>query len=218
MRQRPIFHQNNHPLNRNHILILLLLCALFACQEKSNEKLPKLGHYDVEGGDTLFHTISTFQFVDQDSTVITNDDLSDYVYVSDFFFMHCPTICPKVKKQMLRLYDHYEDNSNIKFVSHTLDPKRDTPSRLKQYASNLGVAHDKWLFLTGSKDDIYTIKDDYFIAAVEDPDSPGGISHSGKIILVDKQGHVRSFAEGTDPKEVDEFFHDIDRLLIEYEE
>jgi len=194
-----------------------IIFLLIQCKSVSDGPLPKLGNVKVENGDTIHHTISAFSFLNQDSVPTDNTALSDCIYVSDFFFMHCPTICPKVKKQMLRLYDHYEDNSEVKFVSHTLDPKRDTPSKLKQYAENLNVDHNKWLFLTGDKADIYTIKNDYFIAAAEDPDAPGGITHSGKIILVDKEGHVRSFAEGTDPEEVNGMFEDIDKLLREYE-
>jgi len=118
----------------------------------------------------------------------------------------------------LRIYDKYEDEDLLKLVSHTLDPKRDDVQVLNTYAKNLGVKSDKWLFLTGDKDQIYDLNDDYFIAVVEDDRAPGGIDHSGKIVLVDKEGHVRAFAEGTDPEDVTDFFQDIDRLIKEYEE
>ena len=101
---------------------------------------------------------------------------------------------------MLRIYDKYEQQDLIKLVSHTIDPKRDTPDRLKQYAENLNVNTNKWLFLTGDQDEILDIADDYFVAAMENEDAPGGFDHSGKILLVDTKGHIRAFADGTDPK------------------
>lgn len=202
------------------VLIFLYMASicLSACYDKDTSPLPILGNPTINGLDTINHTIRPFTMFNQDSAPVTNDFFSDHIYLSDFFFMHCPTVCPKVKKQMLRVYDNYKDNPNIKLVSHTLDPKRDTPSKLKMYAENLEVDHNKWIFLTGDKELIYDIKNDYFISAEEDSDAPGGIAHSGKIILVDKAGQVRAFAEGTDPKEVDGMMRDIDKLLQEYDQ
>jgi len=198
------------------ICAISLICCISGCYTSDNTPLPVLGNPEIVGGDTIPHTIGPFSLLNQDSILITNASFSDHIYLSDFFFMHCPTICPKVKKQMLRVYDRYKDNPEIILVSHTLDPKRDTPDNLKTYAENLEINQDKWIFLTGKKEHIYDIKNDYFIAATEDPDAPGGIAHSGKIILVDKKGQVRSFAEGTDPKEVNQMMEDIDKLLKEY--
>jgi len=202
----------------NSILFILMILAIYSCSEKPSGPLPFIGHHEVVDGDTIFHKIPKFDLVNQDSQSVTNRSLENSIYVSDFFFTHCPSICPKVKKQMLRIYDKYEDEDLLKLVSHTLDPKRDDVQVLNTYAKNLGVKSDKWLFLTGDKDQIYDLNDDYFIAVVEDDRAPGGIDHSGKIVLVDKEGHVRAFAEGTDPEDVTDFFQDIDRLIKEYEE
>ncbi len=197
---------------------LFIIICLSSCNPPDSTPLPILGRPSIANGDTIPHTIRTFQFTNQEGLEMANKDLQPYLYISDFFFMSCPTICPKVKKQMLRIYNKYESNPQIKLVSHTLDPKRDTPDKLKLYAENLGVDHKKWYFLHGPKEEIFDIADDYFVAAFEDPDAPGGLDHSGKIILVDKSGHVRAFAEGTDPEDVTEFFVDIDKLLLEYAE
>jgi protein SCO1/2 len=89
--------------------------------------------------------------------------------------------------------------------------------RLKQYARKLGVSADRWHFVTGEKEEIYGIAEDYFSVATEDPDAPGGYDHSGRLILVDPKGHVRSFCDGTDPEAVDEFIDDIEKLLHEME-
>jgi len=186
---------------------------IHSVSKKTN--LPYLGFHEVDSlsGDTLFHQIRPFEFINQDSQKVTNATFNDKVYVVDFFFISCPTICPKLKKQMLRLYDRYEKNDELLILSHTVDTKHDTIPRLKKYAQNLGAAPEKWHFVTGEKDDIYEIAEDYFSVALENEDAPGGYDHSGRIILVDKKGHVRSFCNGTDPAEVDEFMNDIDWLL-----
>ena len=198
-------------------LLLIIMISLSACYEKDSSPLPYLGMPEIVDGDTIKHKIPPFSLITQDSLTITNQDLSDNIYIADFFFMSCPTICPRVMQQMQRLYKHYENNEKIRFISHTLDPKRDTPERLKMYADNLEIDTKKWHFLTGDKDHIYDLAETYFVVAYEDSEAPGGVNHSGKILLVDTQGHIRGFAEGTDPEDVDGFFDDIDKLLAEYE-
>lgn len=197
------------------LFVISCIVMLSACNE-GVEVLPKYGFTDIVDGDTINHTIPAFKFINQDSQVVSNESLSDFIYVSDFFFIHCPTICPKVKKQMLKIYDKYEDDSMVKFVSHTIDPKRDDVPALKEFASKLGIDHDKWYFLTGEKEDIYEIADDYFNIAIEDESAPEGFDHSGKIILTDKEGHVRAFCEGTDPESIPQFIKDVSTLIDEY--
>ncbi len=199
-------------------MCILCVIGLYSCTQKESGPLPYIGHHEVVNGDTIFHKIPSFDLINQDSQAVNNKSLSNNIYVSDFFFTSCPSICPKVKKQMLRIYDRYEKQDLLKLVSHTLDPKRDDVEVLHTYAKNLGVENEKWLFLTGDKDQIYDLNDDYFVAVIEDERAPGGIDHSGKIVLVDKNGHVRAFAEGTDPEDVTDFFQDIDRLIEEYEQ
>jgi protein SCO1/2 len=198
----------------------LSLCVFitFSCQNNANKKLPILGRTQIENGDTIFHKIPPFRFLNQDSLIITNESYADNIYIADFFFISCPSICPKVLKQMMRLYDKFEDEAIVKFVSHTIDPKRDDVAALKRFANNLQIDHQKWHFLTGDKDELMDIANDYFVVAFEDPDAPGGFDHSGKIILLDKDGHVRSFCEGTDPDDVTDFMSDVENLLNEYQD
>jgi protein SCO1/2 len=201
---------------RTATLVLAIAMTIVSCKEAASGPLPKLGRTTTNAdGQEIPHTIRPWTFTSQDSTTITSKDLRGEPYLADFFFTSCPSICPKVTKQMLRLYDHYD--GRIKLISFTMDPKRDTPARLKQYATNLEVTSPAWLFLTGDKEFTLDLADDYFVAAFEDPDAPGGFDHSGKIILVDGDGHVRSFAEGTDPEDVTDLFADIDQLLADYE-
>lgn len=199
------------------LLIVLFSLALTSCQDNNlPDKLPFIGQHQYVNGDTILYKIPSFDLINQDEQVVNNESFKDHIYISDFFFTSCPSICPKVKKQMLRVYDKYEDDDIIKMVSHTLDPKRDNAEILKLYSSNLGVDTKKWMFLTGDKDELRELALKYFVAVVEDEEAPGGLDHSGKIVVVDKKGHVRAFAEGTDPDDVTELMKEIDVLINEY--
>jgi len=198
---------------------LILMVALFtgACSDSAPEDevgpLPYLGFHDINGQDTVYHKIPKFAFVNQDSVMVTNETFNGKLYIADFFFTSCPTICPKVTKNMLQLYKQYEGNDSLLFLSHTIDTKRDSVERLKKYADNLGVSSDKWMFVTGDKDEIYEIADDYMSIATENPDAPGGFDHSGWLLLIDDQGHIRSFVDGTKDEKVEIFKKDIDWML-----
>jgi len=187
----------------------------FGCH--TEEKLPYLGNSTDDGENVVYHKIRPFSYFNQDSIVITSDTLKNYVYVADFFFTSCPSICPKVMKEMLKIHEAVKNHTEVRLVSFTIDPKRDTPEKLKIYADNLGVHSKNWHFLSGEKDFTLDLANDFFVVALEDPEAPGGFDHSGKIILVDKSGHVRSFSEGTDSSKTDQFIEDIFTLLKEYE-
>lgn len=197
-------------------LSLGLITLIFTGCQNGNEELPYLGNTVVENGVQVHHTVGQFSHYNQDSVLMTNKDFADKIYVADFFFTSCPSICPKVAKEMLRIYEAVQDDPMVKLVSFSIDPKRDTPQKLKLYANNLGVDHNKWYFLTGDKDATLELADTYFVAALEDPDAPGGFDHSGKIVLVDKDGHVRSFSEGTDSESTPKLIEDIKKLSASY--
>ena len=182
------------------------------------ESLPILGEKKIQGTDTIFHKIPNFQFIDQDSQLIDNNTFSGKAYIVDFFFISCPTICPKVKKQMLRIYTRFDDEPLLNFLSHSIDTKNDSVANLKIYANNLGVKSSRWHFVTGEKAKIYEIADDYFSIVNDDPDEPGGFDHSGRLILIDPKGHIRSFCDGTNSESVDNFIKDIECLLQEIKE
>ena len=204
--------------NFNIIILIIAACFFFSCKENvATGPLPFYGEKTIVNGDSIYYQIPEFQFIDQDSNTVSSKDMDQYIYVTDFFFTTCPSICPVVKKQMLRIYDKYKDNPKFKLVSHTLDPKRDTAEKLKRYADKLNVTTDKWMFLTGDKDSLIDMSANYFISAYEDEDAPGGIDHSGLVVLVDTNRNVRASAQGTDPDDITELLLDIDRLLKEYE-
>jgi protein SCO1 len=209
-------------INTNLSLLLsfffLSLSLFSACGSGEPEALPYLGRHqvDAETGDTTYHRIPEFSFVDQDSQLVTRETFAGKVYVADFFFTSCPTICPKVKQQMLRIHERYADDDRVLLLSHTIDPKRDTVAKLQRYATNLGVTDaSKWHFVTGDKGEIYDITDDYMSIAIENSDAPGGFDHSGYILLIDEAGHLRSYASGLVEEEVTELMEKIDRLLAE---
>lgn len=204
----------------NKFLAIGILCSfmLIGCNEVDNNELPYLGIPIVtKQGDTLPYKISEFEIIDQDGNNFSNDNVDDKVYIADFFFTSCPSICPKVKKEMLRIYEAFEEDPQVLLLSHTIDPKRDTPERLKTYSQNLEVNNDKWIFLTGSKDTMMDLAHAYMVSAMEDPEAPGGFDHSGKILLVDKDGHIRAFSDGTEPDETRPFINKIKSLLNSYE-
>jgi protein SCO1/2 len=204
--------------NRNSLFWMIVLLGLWSCAEEADRRpLPILGNYEIVEGDTVYHSIPDFRFVNQDSQIVTNETFAGKVYVADFFFTSCPSICPKMKKEMLRMYEKYQGDPRIRFLSHSIDTRRDTVGRLKLYATNLGVRTDFWHFVTGEKRLIFTVANDYFVSAIEDPGAPGGFDHSGRFILVDRDRHVRAFCNGTISEEVDAFMEQIDRLLeMEY--
>lgn len=194
-------------------LYIASLIVIGSCNNQ--EKLPYLGNSEMDGEKVVHHKIRPFSFYNQDSIVINSDTLKRYIYIADFFFTSCPSICPKVMKEMLKIHEAVKDNPNIRLVSFTIDPKRDTPEKLKLYAGNLGIHTKNWHFLSGDKDFTLDLANDFFVVALEDPEAPGGFDHSGKIILVDQDGHVRSFTEGTDSSKTDQFIEDIFKLLEE---
>ena len=202
-----------------NICFVLMLFALsatqFGCSNSGCKPLPILGERDVQNGDTVYHTIPNFSFFNQDSLEVTNATFDNKLYVADFFFISCPTICPKVKKEMLRVYARFENEPRLSFLSHSIDVRHDTIPRLKAFSEKLSVDGTKWHFVTGEEEAIFGIADKYFSIAKADATAPGGFDHSGRLILVDTKGQVRSFCDGTDPASVDQFMKDIDCLLVQ---
>jgi protein SCO1/2 len=181
--------------------------------ERKEQKLPIFGEKDISGIDTVYHTIGSFRLVNQDSAVITRETLRDKIYVADFFFTSCRTICPIMKTQMLRVYESVKDDPEVLLVSHTIDPEHDTVGLLHDYASRLGVKSNKWHFLTGNKDSIYYLaQTSYFATAMEDQSEPDGFIHSGAFLLIDKKGRIRGKYDGTKEEEVDQLLLDIQVL------
>ncbi|MCV9386769.1 SCO family protein [Reichenbachiella ulvae] len=187
-------------------------------------KLPILGRPEIVTSkvngelkvDTIAHQVADFSFLNQDSVWINNDSLAGKIYVADFFFTSCPTICPLMKKQMLRVYDAFSENDHVKILSHTIDPAHDSVAVLREFSEALGVESSKWHFLTGDKDEIYQLGEkSYMVTAGADKDAPGGYIHSGAFLLVDTERHIRGVYDGTMKEQVDQLIIDIRKLLDE---
>ncbi len=137
--------------------------------------------------------VPAFSFLDQDSVLITDKDYLGKVYVVDFFFTTCPTICPIMTQNLVALQNTFPDNPDFGVVSFTINPRYDSPGILKKYADKYGITHPNWHLLTGDQDSIYTLaREGFYILANEVADAPGGFEHSGMFALVDKQGYLRS--------------------------
>ena len=204
--------------------VMVLLMGLTGCSE--TDKLPILGEREViskqiDGKivtDSVYHTIPDFKFVSQDGDTVTAATVKDKIYVADFFFTSCPTICPKMKTQLKRVYERFQTNPNVLLLSHTIDPVHDSVAALKTFAQELGVTGKNWLFVTGDRDKIYDIgQNSYMVTAKEDASAPGGVVHSGAFILVDKDRHIRGIYDGTTVDGVDKLMADMDKLLAEKE-
>ncbi|MCY7358734.1 MAG: SCO family protein [Rudanella sp.] len=193
-----------------------------SCQ--SNDRLPILGQKEaitktVNGKtitDSVDHAIPDFRFVSQYGDTVSAQTLKGKIYVADFFFTTCPTICPKMKTQLKRVYERFKGNPKVMLLSHTIDPTRDSVAVLREFAQNLEVEGRQWLFVTGDKEKIYDIgQNSYMVSAAEDASAPGGVVHSGAFILVDAQKHIRGIYDGTTVDGVDKLMADMDRLLAE---
>lgn len=202
-----------------YLTLIILTASFIACdQQASSERLPFLGNTIYEKNDTIYHTVQDFELIDQDSSIVNNETFANQVYVADFFFTSCPTICPQMKAQMLRVYEKFENNAEVAILSHTIDPSYDTVELLKDYADRLGVKSEKWRFVTGDQDYIYDLAETSYVSlADEDSNAPGGFVHSGAFLLVDKDRRIRGFYDGTVPEQVDVLMNDIERLLKEYQ-
>ncbi len=198
------------------IVLAGFIFLIVSCNQHRSEALPFLGNPEINGKDTIYPTVANFSFRDQDSNIVNNQTFSGKIYVADFIFLSCPSICPIMTREMLKVYHAYEGNEQVAFISHTIDPERDTIPRLRAYAENLGVKVNQWHFVTGNQDSIRNLSEhSYFTIAHPDSTSPGGFTHSGGLLLIDKHRHIRGVYDGTNPKETVRLIEDIKKLLSE---
>lgn len=216
---------NEKQKRKGSVLMFLLLlaitsCNLFGTQNNGDTKLPFIGPAEVsENGDSIPYSIPKFSFINQDSKEVSHNTMKEKVFVADFFFTSCPSICPMLSSQMVRLQAKVKDaglHDEVRFLSHTVDPKHDLPDTLKSYASLIGADLTNWDFVTGNAEDVYyQAEKGYLLSAFPSDSADGGFFHTDKIALIDKQLHIRGLYDGTSTKEVDQLFNDIKILLHE---
>jgi protein SCO1/2 len=203
------------------ISIFILTAVLTSCQDK---KLPYIGEPDVvkkmvdgkQVEETIYPVIPEFSFQNQYGETVTEKSFKGKIYVADFFFTTCPTICPPMKRNLLKVYQAFEDNPEVNILSHTIDPAHDSVSVLKKYADDLEIKGNMWHFVTGDRDKIYEIGEkSYMVSAKEDSAAAGGYIHSGHFILIDKNKHIRGMYDGTTDQGTAELLEDIKTLLKE---
>ena len=201
---------------------VFLSIVLSGCIEKVQEKteLQIYGSKEIlvknDQGEEVIENIvlkiDSFEVMDQDSHLITASDFKNKIYIVDFFFTHCPTICPIMTKNMATVYDHFDNDSNVVFLSHTIDIKNDSVPQLKKYAEKIGVSSSRWHMVTAEKKIIYDLAKQYMVSAAEDPNSPGGYMHSGAFILMDGQHRIRGYYDGTLEEDTQQIIADIELL------
>jgi protein SCO1 len=162
------------------------------------------------------HKISDFQMTDQSGRVISGKDWKDKIIVADFFFTHCPSICPKMTKNLKTIQTRFPDDTGVLIQSFTVDPERDSVGRLAEYASQFSITGDRWNLLTGDKKEIYRLARKSFLLVATDGDGgPEDFIHSDKLVLIDAQKQIRGFYDGTSASETNQLIKDIYKLKKE---
>lgn len=170
------------------------------------------------------NSVPDFSFTNQHGQTVTNETYEGKVYLVEFFFTTCPSICPIMNQNMKKIQDAFYGNPEFGIASITIDPKHDTPEVLKKYAENYGAKHPHWHFLTGDKEAIYKLSNEGFkLYSAEEENAPGGFEHSGLFALIDQDGNVRSrydefgnpkiYYNGLEDDEIEMLKEDIKKLL-----
>lgn len=206
------------------IVVPLLLYLFLVSNGKNHYKVkyfhPKGINQVINNGvktiDTIFHTIPDFDLLNQDNIRVSKSSLNNTVYVFDFFFTRCGSICPKMTHQLTRVQEHFKLSKDFKIVSCSVDPEYDNTTVLKSYAKMFNSNLNVWSFVTGNKSVIYDLAiSGFFLNAVENIDSDEPFVHSDKLILVDNNHHIRGYYDGTNPEDVDKLIVEIGILLYE---
>jgi len=166
-----------------------------------------------------YHTVGDFKLVNQNGRTITQKDYEDKIYIADFFFTTCPTICPIMTKNMVDIQEKIKGDPSIKLLSHTVTPEIDSVAQLKKYAIEKGVDDTKWNLVTGDKKQIYDLARKSYLAVQSDGDGgPYDMIHTENFILVDKEKRIRGFYDGTNAQEVEQLMADLKILKASYSE
>ncbi|MFN6038901.1 MAG: SCO family protein [Bacteroidota bacterium] len=186
--------------------------------ETPQNLLPIIGEKKLSsnGKDTVYHTIPEFSFTNQFGEIVNEKITKDKIYVADFFFATCTSICPVMSKQMGLVQNAFREDKDVLILSHTVNPMHDTVEVLNAYGNKFGAIKDKWHLLTGEKKKIYELaKDGYLVNALQDDGSAEGFLHSELFVLIDKQKRIRGTYDGTDSVQVVKLIQDIKLLKKE---
>lgn len=231
----------NTPSKKAVLVVLLILPSLFylifvyGAEGNFFKTLDYVGPKEIvqvekDGqlvNDTIPYVIPDFEFTNQEDTTLSSDEMRGKVYVANFFFSSCPTICPAMNYNLKQVQDRFLGYEDIYFLSFTVDPEYDSPAVLKEYEEKIGAVNGRWFFLTGDKEALYKTARDFFVNAMEDSTAAGGFLHSEYLVIVDWEGRIRSRIDeqgnlkavynGTSPDEVNKLKDDVKVLIAEYE-
>lgn len=200
-------------------LTLFLVGCKTSTQETKKLLLPIIGEKQLAGAeakDTIYHTIQPFAFINQYNDTVSEKTIENKIYVTDFFFASCQSICPKMSSQLVHVQEAYKNDNDVLILSHTVNPSNDTVEVLNGYAQTYGAMKNKWHFLTGNKKEIYDMaRYSYLVNALEDDGTAEGFLHSELFILVDAKKRIRGMYDGTDSVAVVKLISDIKLLKQE---
>ena len=164
-----------------------------------------------------YHSIADFKLVNQNGDTITQNTYTDKIYVADFFFTTCPSICPIMTANLAEVQDKFKDDNEVLLLSHSVTPEIDSVAQLKKYAIEKGVIDQKWNLVTGDKKQIYELARKSYLAVMDDGD--GGaydMIHTENFMLIDKERRIRGYYDGTNKEEVEKLIRDIEILKSTY--
>ena len=202
-------------------IILLLFYNALLPQKKLPVFQPAMVNYELVDSTIQhvkkFHRIAEFEFINQNGKTVTHENFNGKIYVADFFFTTCPTICISMTDNLLKVQKEIQNNPNILLISHSVTPKIDSVSQLKKYAVEKGVNDKKWHLVTGDKKEIYELARKSYLAVKDEGDGgPFDMIHTENFILVDPDKRIRGFYDGTDSQEIQRLLSEIKILNSEY--
>ncbi|WP_317897420.1 SCO family protein [Aurantibacillus circumpalustris] len=210
----------------NYYWLLLLIPASFVVWNFIPNKQKAPTHYLAYFGpkdaskvnDTTYHFIPDFEFVDQDNEKVNLETIKNKIYVAEYFFTTCKSICPIMNSNLDKVYKEFKDNKDFLILSHTVDPETDSVPVLKEYSLAHSVTDKRWLFVTGSKPKLYELaRKGYLLNAEEGNGGEEDFIHTQNFALIDKEQHIRGFYDGTDSIEVNRLIQEIKLLIKEYD-
>ena len=164
-----------------------------------------------------YHSIADFKLINQNGDTITQNNYANKIYVADFFFTTCPSICPVMTANLAEVQDEFKDDNEVLLLSHSVTPEIDSVAQLKKYAVEKGVIDQKWNLVTGDKKQIYELARKSYMAVMDDGD--GGaydMIHTENFMLIDKERRIRGYYDGTNKEEVEKLIRDIEILKSTY--
>jgi len=199
--------------------VFLLRGLLNYKSNKATKILPYFGNKELASNekDTLYHYVPDFSFLNQEGKIITQKNLDGGVYIADYFFCTCQSICPIMSNEMELLAEHFKDNTQVKFISYTVNPENDSVPVLADYAKAHHANPQKWFLVTGGKKELYKLaREGYYLNTDDGDGGPNDFIHTQNFALVDKYKHIRGYYDGTNHKEMLNLIEDIEILLKEY--